>query len=141
MKSTLLLALRVSTGALLIIWGLIKAKAPEAAIGVSDKYYSGLLSAEALQGPLGWGQALLGVLVILGVLRAVTYPLQAAVLVIGAAAIWKYLVDPLGLYLLNEETRQVLFFPSTTVAVASLILLAFRSDDRLALDRILFRRG
>lgn len=140
MKPLLLLLLRVSTGLLLIIWGLIKAKAPEAAIGVSEKYYGGVLSAEALQAPLGWGQALLGVLVILGILRAVTYPLQAAVLVIGAAAIWKYLVDPLGLYLLNEETRQVLFFPSTTVAVASLILLAFRSEDRFALDRVIFRR-
>lgn len=141
MKPVLLLLLRVSTGALLIIWGLIKAKAPDAAIGVSDKYYGGLLSAEALQAPLGWGQALVGVLVILGVLRAVTYPLQAAILVAGAAAIWKYLADPLGLYLLNEETRQVLFFPSTTVAVAALILLAFKADDRLALDRVFTRRG
>lgn len=141
MKPVLLLLLRVSTGALLIIWGLIKAKAPEAAIGVSDKYYGGLLSAEALQAPLGWGQAFVGVLVILGVLRAVTYPLQAAILVAGAAAIWKYLADPLGLYLLNEETRQVLFFPSTTVAVAALILLAFKADDRLALDRVFTRRG
>lgn len=141
MKPVLLLLLRVSTGALLVIWGLIKAKAPEAAIGVSDKYYGGALSAEALQAPLGWGQALLGVLVILGALRVVTYPLQAAVLVAGAAAIWKYLVDPLGLYLLSEETRQVLFFPSTTVAVASLVLLAFKSDDRFALDRLFARRG
>lgn len=141
MKPILLLMLRVSTGALLVIWGLIKAKAPEAAIGVSEKYYGGALSAEALQAPLGWGQALLGVLVILGALRVVTYPLQAAVLVAGAAAIWKYLADPLGLYLLSEETRQVLFFPSTTVAVASLVLLAFKSDDRFALDRVFTRRG
>ncbi len=141
MKPILLLMLRVSTGALLVIWGLIKAKAPEAAIGVSEKYYGGALSAEALQAPLGWGQALLGVLVILGALRVVTYPLQAAVLVAGAAAIWKYLADPLGLYLLSEETRQVLFFPSTTVAVASLMLLAFKSDDRFALDRVFTRRG
>lgn len=141
MKAWLLLLLRVSTGALLVIWGLIKSQAPEAAIGVSDKYYNGLLSAEALQAPLGWGQALLGMLVILGVFRRVTYPAQAVVLVVGAAAIWKYLVDPLGLFLLNEETRQVLFFPSTTVAVASLILLAFKSDDRIALDRVFGRKG
>lgn len=141
MKPILLMMLRVSTGALLVIWGLIKAKAPEAAIGVSEKYYGGALSAEALQAPLGWGQALLCVLVILGALRVVTYPLQAAVLVAGAAAIWKYLADPLGLYLLSEETRQVLFFPSTTVAVASLVLLAFKSDDRFALDRVFTRRG
>jgi uncharacterized membrane protein YphA (DoxX/SURF4 family) len=139
MKSILLLALRVSTGGLLIVWGLIKAKAPEAAIGVSEKYYGGLVSAEALQAPLGWAQVALGLLVILGLMRRVVYPLQAIVLVGGALAIWKYLVDPLGLYLLNEETRQVLFFPSTTVAVAALILLAFKGEDRLAVDRLLFR--
>ncbi len=140
MKSALLFLLRASTGALLIIWGLIKAQAPETAIHVSDKYYDGLLSAAALQAPLGWGQALLGLLVILGVFRVVVYPAQAIVLVAGALAIWKYLLDPLGLYLLSEETRQVLFFPSTTVAVASLILLAFRAEDRFALDRFIGRR-
>lgn len=139
MKSGLLLALRTTTGLLLVIWGLIKSQAPDAAIGVSNKYYGGVLSAEALQAPLGWAQVALGLLVILGLFRRIAYPLQAAVLVIGAAAIWKYLVDPLGLFLLNEESRQVLFFPSSTVAIASLILLAFKDDDRLALDRV-FRR-
>lgn len=141
MKSLLLLALRASTGALLIIWGLIKSQAPAAAIGVSDKYYGGVLSAEALQAPLGWAQALLGLLVILGLFRRIVYPLQAIVLAAGAAAIWKYLVDPLGLYLLNEESRQVLFFPSTTVAVAAFILLAFKEDDRAALDRVFTRKS
>lgn len=140
MKSLLLLLLRVTTGALLVIWGLIKVMAPASAIGVSNKYYGGLISAEALQPILGWAQIALGAFVILGLLRAIVYPLQALVLVVGAAAIWQYLVDPLGLYLLDEETRQVLFFPSTTVAVASLIMLAFKSDDALSLDSVLFRR-
>lgn len=140
MKSLILLALRASTGALLIIWGLIKMAAPDAAVHVSDKYYGGVISAAALQTPLGAAQIGLGVLVILGLFRRVIYPAQALVLVAGALAIWKYLIDPLGLYLLNEETRQVLFFPSTTVAIASLILLVFKDDDTLALDRVLFRR-
>ena len=74
------------------------------------------------------------------VFRVVVYPLQALVLVGGALAIWKYLLDPLGLYLLTEETRNILFFPSTTVAVASLILIAFREYDALSLDRM-FRRS
>ncbi|MEK7265484.1 MAG: hypothetical protein AAB227_05225 [Pseudomonadota bacterium] len=140
MKPVLLFALRLTTGALLIIWGLIKAGAPQTAIHVSDKYYSGVLSAEALQAPMGWAQIGLGALVMLGLARRIVYPLQAAVLLIGAAAIWKYLADPLGLYLLTEETRQVLFFPSTTVAVASLILLAFKGDDLLSLDNAIRRK-
>lgn len=139
MKSILMLLLRTSTGALLVIWGLVKAMSPESAIGVSNKYYGGLISAEALQPILGWAQVALGVLVILGLLRKVVYPIQALVLVVGALAIWQYLVDPLGLYLLDEESRRLLFFPSTTVAVASLILIAFKSYDTIALDEILFR--
>jgi len=113
MKALLLLALRITTGALLIIWGSIKAFA-------SDKYYSGALSENTLQTPMGLAQIALGALVILGLFRRITYSAQAIVLVVGAAAIWKYIADPLGLYLMTEETRQVLFFPSSTVARRSL---------------------
>ncbi|MEM9495679.1 MAG: hypothetical protein AAGA09_06710 [Pseudomonadota bacterium] len=140
MRALLLLALRITTGALLIIWGVLKIAAPEATIGVSDKYYGGLLSAENIQFGLGAAQAALGGFVILGLFRVITYPLQALVLTAGALAIWQYLVDPLGLYLLTEETRKILFFPSSTVAVASLIMLAFKSEDAFSLDRLLFRR-
>ncbi len=140
MKAVLLLALRITTGALLILWGSIKAFAPEIAIHVSDKYYSGAISENTLQTPMGLAQITLGALVILGLFRRVTYSIQAIVLVVGAVAIWKYIADPLGLYLLTEETRQVLFFPSSTVAIASLILLAFLGEDKLSLDRLLFRR-
>lgn len=140
MKALLLLALRVTTGGLLVIWGLIKAQAPETAISVSDKYYEGFLSMEALQFPLGAGQIIIGILVIFGLARVIFYPLHALILVVGAAAIWQYIADPLGLYLLTEETRNVLFFPSSTVAIASVILLAFKEYDLLALDKV-FDRG
>lgn len=140
MKAWLLLALRASTGTLLIIWGVLRVMSPDVATRLSEKYYSGALSAEALILPLAYGQIALGALVILGLFRLIVYPLQALVLIGGAAAIWKYLADPLGLYLLNAETRQILFFPSTTVAVTTLILLAYKADDRLALDRLFLKR-
>lgn len=57
-----------------------------------------------------------------------------------ALAVWKYLLDPLGVWLLTPETRQYLFFPSSTLAIASLILIFFMAFDRLALDRALRRR-
>lgn len=139
MKAALLLALRTTTGLLLVIWGSIRAFSPETSMRISDKYYSGTLSFDSLQMPLGIAQMALGVLVVLGLFRVVVYPLQAAVLVISSLAIWKYLLDPLGLYILTEETRSVLFFPSTTVAVATLIILAFKEYDTLALDRV-FKR-
>jgi uncharacterized membrane protein YphA (DoxX/SURF4 family) len=134
MKSLLLLALRVSTGLLLVIWGVIKLMEPSRAIRVSDGLYGGVISAESLQAPLGVLEIGLGGLVVLGLFRRVVYPLQAIVLVGGALALWKYILDPLGAWLLTPETRQYLFFPSTTVAVAALLLIAFRDEDRLSLD-------
>ena len=114
-----MLALRASTGLLLVIWGSLRAFNPDVGVRLADKYYSSAINAESLQAAMGWAEIALGVLVILGILRVVIYPLQALVLVGGAAAIWKYLLDPLGLYLLTEETRNILFFPSTTVAIRS----------------------
>ncbi len=140
MKAVLLLALRASTGALLIIWGVLRVMSPEAAVGLSEKYYGGMISADALILPLAYGQIALGTLVILGLFRTIFYPLQALVLMGGAAAIWKYLADPLGLYLLTPETRNILFFPSTTVAAASLILIFFKEYDAIAADRLISRR-
>lgn len=140
MKAALLLALRATTGALLIIWGAMKILEPAHAITVSDKFYENLLSAQTLQMPLGIAEIALGVLVILGLFRRFAYPAQALVLCAGALAIWQYLLDPLGLWLLTPETRIYLFFPSTTVAVASLIMLAFKEHDTIALDRSLFRK-
>ncbi|HAH10043.1 MAG TPA: hypothetical protein DCL54_18140 [Alphaproteobacteria bacterium] len=139
MKALTLLLLRVTTGALLCIWGFIKIGAPDAAIGVSNKYYNGLLSAKELQMGLGIAEIVLGVLVVAGLFRRVVYPLQAVVLGLGLAAIWKYIADPFGMYLLTRETSQVLFFPSTTVFAATLIILAFREYDTLSADNALGR--
>lgn len=140
MKPVLLLALRASTGLLLIIWGSLRAFKPDVGAGLADKYYAGIMSAETLQAAFGWGQIILGALVVAGLFRRIVYPLQALVLVGGALAIWKHLLDPLGLYLLTDGASNILFFPSTTVAIATLVMLAFREDDTLSLDRALFRR-
>ena len=129
-----LLFLRLSTGMLCVIWGLIRIGEPKAGMGVNSKYYGGILASETAQ--YLWGAFLLivGALTILGLFRKYAYPLQAAILCVGALAIWKYLLDPLGLYLLDRESSQVLFFPSLGMAAATLVLIAFRSDDAYALD-------
>ena len=134
MKAYSLLFLRVSTGLLVVMWGLIKIMKPEAAIGVSNKYYGGSVSMEALQMPWGALQVIVGLLVILGLMRRFAYPLQAAILCLGALAIWKYLLDPFGMYLLAEGDNQVLFFPSLAVAAATLVIWAFKDEDRVSLD-------
>jgi putative oxidoreductase len=134
MKAWTLLLLRVSTGLLLTIWGIVKVTAPATAVHVSDKYYAGTISAGALQIPLGIAEIALGTLVILGLFRRYAYPLQAVVLVGGALAIWRYLLDPFGLYLLTPETPQLLFLPSLTVVAAALLIIVFRDEDALSLD-------
>lgn len=139
MKAFSLLFLRISTGLLLVIWGFVRVMAPDKGVGLSHKYYDGVGAASSIQ--LLWGVLLLivGTLCIFGLFRRVSYPAQAVVLVGGAAAIWKYLLDPLGLYLMAPGTNQILFFPSLGMAAATIVLIAFRDDDRLSLDRWMAR--
>lgn len=134
MRAYSLLFLRFSTGMLIILWGLVKVAKPDVGVGVATKYYGGVGAMDALQLPWGAFQILVGLLVILGLFRRIVYPLQAAILCVGALAIWKYLLDPFGMYLLSREDSQLLFFPSLCLAAATLVIWAFRDDDSIALD-------
>ena len=103
MRAYSLLFLRFSTGLLVVLWGLVKVIEPAIGMGVANKYYGGVGGANMLQMPWGVFQIAVGVLVILGLFRRYIYPLQALILCLGALAIWKYLLDPFGLYLLSRE--------------------------------------
>lgn len=140
MKAVTLLFLRVSTGLLCVLWGLIRIGKPDIGAMVNGKYYGGILASPAAQYVWGGFLLIVGVLVILGLLRRFAYPLQAAILCVGALGIWKYLLDPFGLWLLDAKSAQVLFFPSLGMAAATLVLMAFRADDRIALDVKLGRK-
>ena len=78
---------------------------------------------------------------VVGLFRRISYPLQALILVPGALILWRYLLDPMGMYLLDKEHSQILFFPSITIAAATLVLLAFGDEDRWSLDHTLRARG
>jgi uncharacterized membrane protein YphA (DoxX/SURF4 family) len=134
-----LLLLRAGTGFLLILWGALRLLSPAAGPGLADKYYSGMLSSQAAQIGFGAGEIAIGLLVVLGLFRRVAYGIQALILIPGALLLWRYLLDPMGKYLLTPESSQILFFPSITVAAATLVLLAFRDDDRFSLDNKLRR--
>jgi len=133
-----LLLLRLGTGLLLILWGSLRLVSPAAGPGLADKYYSGLLNMPAVQLGYGAAEVVIGTLVALGLFRRVAYPLQALILIPGALVLWRYLLDPMGLWLMSREDSQILFFPSIAVAAATLVLIAFRDEDRYALDA---RRG
>jgi uncharacterized membrane protein YphA (DoxX/SURF4 family) len=137
-----LLLLRTGTGLLLLLWGSLRLFSPKAGPGLANKYYSGLLNMETFQIVYGAAEMLIGALVVLGLFRRVVYPLQALILVPGALLLWRYLLDPMGLYLMSREESQILFFPSITVAAACLVLLAFREEDQLSIDaRLASGRG
>jgi uncharacterized membrane protein YphA (DoxX/SURF4 family) len=136
-----LLLLRVGTGLLLVLWGALRVISPEAGPGLSEKYYSGLLGMQALQIAYGIVEIIIGTLVLLGLFRRFAYPLQALILVPGAVMLWRYLLDPLGAWLMSRADSQILFFPSITVAAATLALIAFRDFDKLSLDAYLDDRS
>ncbi|MBL4670741.1 MAG: hypothetical protein JKX81_00670 [Arenicella sp.] len=132
MKAISLLLLRLSTGIYLMLWGFMKLGAKEKAVGLSDKYYDGLLSGDIVNYSVGAAEMLIGLLVVLGLFGGVAYLGQLAFYFVGAAAIITDLVDPFGLYL--ADSAHLLFFPSWTLLFASLLMIAFKSDDTMSLD-------
>ncbi|EWH02081.1 hypothetical protein [Halomonas sp. BC04] len=70
-------------------------------------------------------------LVIVGFARRWIYPLQ--ILLNGASllAVSASVIDPLGWFL---EGTNALFYPSLIIFAGSLVVMAFREEDRLALD-------
>ena len=128
-----LLIMRIGTGALLVVWGLVRVVGG-AGTGLADKYYAGVGSNEMFQMIFGWGEVALGVLVLLGLFRKYSLVASAVILVGGALPIWRHFLDPFGKYL--HEDANILFFPSLTVAGAALALIALRQHDTLALDSL-----
>jgi len=139
-KAASLLLLRTGTGLLLILWGALRVFSPAAGPGLAAKYYNGFLDLQSLQIGFGAAEIVIGLLVVGGLFRRFAYPLQALILVPGAIVLWRYLLDPMGMYLLDKESSQILFFPSITIAAATLVLIAFRDEDRWSLDRLLAAR-
>ena len=140
-KAAALLLLRIGTGLLLILWGALRVMSPTAGPGLASKYYGGFLDLQSLQVGFGIAEVIIGLLVVVGLFRRISYPLQALILVPGALILWRYLLDPMGMYLLDKEQSQILFFPSITIAAATLVLIAFRDEDRWSLDHKLRARG
>ncbi len=139
-KAASLLLLRIGTGLLLVLWGGLRVMSPAAGPGLATKYYGGFLDLQSLQIGFGVAEVAIGLLVVAGLFRRVSYALQALILVPGAIILWRYLLDPMGMYLLDKDSSQILFFPSITIAAATLVLLAFRDEDRWSLDHRLMAR-
>lgn len=131
MKAKSLLLLRVSLGLFLAAWGLDKLVNVEHGVAVSEGFYLGLVSSRTLLRAFGVVQVLAGALVILGLWRRAAYPFLLLVTAATLLAVWKSILDPLGLYL---EGANLVFFASAPIFTAALALWAFRDEDVHALD-------
>ena len=127
-----LLFLRLSLGALMLVWGMDKFANPDHGVKVAEHFYFGVLSSHSAMPLLGGAQIVLAVLVMAGVLRRYAYPVLAVVTGATLLGVWRSVLDPWGWVL---EGSNVLFFPSLIIFAAVLVLMTLRDADRLALQR------
>ncbi|MCL9982809.1 MAG: hypothetical protein NBV60_06595 [Erythrobacter sp.] len=133
-----LLIMRIGTGMLLVLWGGVRLLEDGMGSKLAEKYYGGVGADSTLQLAYAGFEVAIGALVVLGLFRKYTLVASALILVGGAIPIWRHLLDPFGQYLHTEAN--LLFFPSLTVAGASLALIALRDRDTLALDRVIGKK-
>ena len=138
MQPFALLALRVTTGFLIVWWGLDKLVNVGHAVAVSERFYLGVVSSEGALQAFGVAQTLLGVLIVAGLFRRWTYPALLAITGATALGVWRSIVDPWGWVL---EGSNALFYPSAIIVAGVFVLLAFREHDEWHLDTGLARRG
>jgi len=131
MKILSIFFLRIASGLLMVLWGLDKLVNPDHAMFVSNTFYMGLFSLQWLLQVFGVLQVLLGLLIAVGFCRQFTYPLLLLINTCSMLAVWQSVVDPLGFFF---EGSKRLFFPSLIIFCAVLVLIAFRKDDKVALD-------
>jgi len=131
MKRWGLLLLRVSTGWLLVMWGLDKFVNVEHGQRVAESFYLGIGSQAVVQNVFGGLEMILGLLVVFGLWRKRAYPVMFVVLLITALAVWKSILDPWGFVL---DGSQVLFYPSIIVLAGAMVLWGTMDQDELTVD-------
>jgi putative oxidoreductase len=132
MKIWTLMLLRVSLGWLLVIWGADKVFNVEHSMAVANKFYFGLLAAESALQVAGVLQMLIGLAVVVGFARRWVYPVQALFNAASLFAVLQSVIDPWGWVFTGSN---VLFYPSLIIFAASLLLIAYRDEDKLVLGK------
>ena len=118
-------------GWLQVLWGLDKIVNVEHSLRVAETFYLGVGAHADFLGVAGVLQIGLGILIVLGLLRRVAYPIQTVIAFVTALGVWKSIIDPWGWVL---EGSNVLFYPSLIILGAALVLQAFQEEDPMSLD-------
>ncbi|MEO0820445.1 MAG: hypothetical protein AAF074_08465 [Pseudomonadota bacterium] len=134
-----LLTTRIAMGGLLFWWGLVKGLNTGVGPAVSDRFYGGLFSIDALLIGFGWLQVAAGIAIALGLLLRALLPFQLVVNLFVALSVAVAFVDPFWLWMGGEKPSPSLhlFYPSLIIATVSWLLIAFRDQDAWTLDRVL----
>lgn len=135
------MALRISLGLLLFWRDLDRIVSPDSGAGLQKHFYFGLFPGQTMQMAFGYLETGPEILVIAGLWRRVAVPAQLVVTGFSAATIWSALLDPFALWLPVAKLAPVqhLFYPSVIALCGAFVLLAFRAQNRWALDVFLSR--
>ena len=90
----------------------------------------------------GAGQVAVGAACALGLFRVVALPIQALINGATAVRVWWAILDPFRWYIDGVDRivfNSQVFYPASITFAACLLLIAFRREDRWALDRLVFR--
>lgn len=101
-------------------------------MAVANTFYFGLLAAESTLQVAGVLQMLVGLAVVLGYARRWAYPVQLLLNGASLLAVMQSVIDPWSWVFAGGNA---LFYPSLIIFAGSLLLIAYRDEDRLALDR------
>jgi uncharacterized membrane protein YphA (DoxX/SURF4 family) len=136
LKNVSLLLVRISLGWLMVLWGYDKIANVEHAVRVSEGFYGGVVTGAGIWQVAGVAQVILGLVIVVGAFRRFAYPALLTITGVTLVAVWKSILDPFGLI---SDGGNLIFFPSSTIFFAGLLLVAFRAEDVLALDARLGR--
>ena len=131
MKRWGLFLLRLTTGWLLVLWGIDKFQNVAHGQAVAETFYFGIGTQAVVQQIFGGIEILLGALVMLGLQRRRVYPVMLVVLAFTAIGVWKSIIDPWGWFL---DGSNVLFYPSAIIAAGALLLWGTIDEDGMTLD-------
>lgn len=130
--------LRVSLGFFLLLWGIDKLVAPSDTLRIYEHFYK-MQIVSSTAPILGVAEAILGIAIIFGFWRRLSYGLGLLLHLISTLSSWQQLLDPWGKFW-NEGKNSHLFLASIPVLAAFIVLFMNRADDTLTLDRRLAHR-
>jgi uncharacterized membrane protein YphA (DoxX/SURF4 family) len=135
-----LLLLRVTTGFLLIWVGLSKVVSGRAPFAVRKNFELDETTNVFLGLAAGGAEVVIGVLCVLGLWRKLALPIQAIINGFTALTVWWAIIDPFRWYVTGVDRivfNSHVFYPTSITFAACLLLIAFRRQDKLALDCLL----